>query len=160
MRTRQVLADRLWGGARQRSVDEFLDLVDEIGHSPLGGGRGATRVADRGAVVGLADPLVLTDVRFRPSPSQGGWVTPYETNGVWSGDSLARLERLRGAKVEVRDTPDGQWHHALDLPLLPFGTWNLAALPEPAEVAAARLVDRDGAPLPASVVDVEWLVER
>lgn len=160
VRTRQVLADRLWGGARQRSVDEFLDLVDEIGHSPLGSRRGATRVADRGSVVRFAEPLVLTDLRFRPSPPAGGWVTPYESNGVWSGDSLEQLERLRGARVEVRHTADGRWQHALDLPLLPFGTWNVAELPESAKVAAARLVGGDGVPLPASVVDVEWLVER
>jgi hypothetical protein len=160
LRTRQVLADRLWGGARQTGVDAFLDLVDEIGPTPLGGRRGATKVVGEGQEVEFAVPVALADVRFRPAVPEGGWVTPYDTGGLWAGGSLERLEQLRGAGVEVRDTTGGPWRTALRLPLLPCATWNFATLPEPLKVAAARLVDSAGTPVPASVADVEWLADR
>jgi hexosaminidase len=160
VRARQVLADRMWGGPRRTSVDEFFDVVDELGPSPLGTGAGSTRTVRIGATAEFESPVALTAVRFRPVPPEGGWVSPYDTGGTWTGASLDRLEQLRGLSVQLRAADDAEWRDVIELPLLPIGSWNLAPLPEPSKVVAARLVARHGDAVPASLADVEWLAER
>lgn len=163
VRARQVLADRLWGGPRRGSVDEFLDVVDAAGQSPLAetlvkpAAAAPHRTIGTGAVARFDQPVVITAVRYRPAPPEGGWVSPAENGGTWAGPSLERLERLRGLSVQLLVDGDDEWRPLLSIAFQPVSTWNFAPLPEPSKVIQARLCDRNGEPVAAGIVDVEWV---
>ena len=157
-RTRQVLADRLWGGPKRASIDEFLDEVDGVGATPLSAREAPMlALARTGATARFDAALSVGALRYRPAPPPGGWVSAADTGALWDGESLERLESLRDLQVQVRRDGDSGWQTVLRLPLLPIASWNLAVLPDGAPVLAVRLVDEQGDEPSPAVVDVEWL---
>jgi hypothetical protein len=166
-RPRQVLADRLWGGPRVGGIDDFADLVDRIGPSPVHPRRTSpAHVAlARGPVLAtgcrplFAAAVRLAGLRYRPRPPAGGWVSAYQTGGTWSGPSRARLERLRGLRVQVRADGGEGWREAAELPLMPTTTWNQVPVSDAEDVTAARLIAQDGSAID-DLVDVRWLARE
>lgn len=146
----QAMLDRLWGGPRRASADDFFDAVDAQplpSPSTMNTRLTGTPGTSQGHVsVVLPEPARLTRVRIRPAAP----VPPTDApTGRWPADAHERLDALIGGRIQGAADPAGPWNDLATVAWQPAPVWTELTVRSDIPVRAVRWApSRPGVPAP------------